>query len=122
MQIAGLTDAFDRGNFVAFVHQGEGETAVDATAVDVDRAGAALSVVAALFGTGEVKALAEGIEQRGTRVEITQRIVFAIDAQRDVVRAGCLGLVLDCGLKGRCGSGQRSGTSENTGSSQTGKK
>ena len=90
VQIAGLTDAFDGGDLVALVHHGEGKAAVDAAAVDVDRAGAALAVVAAFLGAGEVDALAEGVEQRGARVEIAQGVVLAVDAQCDVACAARL--------------------------------
>ena len=49
--------------------QREGEAGVHAPAVNVHRARAALAVVAALLGARQVDGLAQGVEQRGTRVD-----------------------------------------------------
>ena len=54
----------------ALVHHRERQAGVDAAAVDDHRAGAALAVVAALLGAGEVQVLAQRVEQRRARVEL----------------------------------------------------
>ncbi len=93
VQIARLSKAFDGGDLVAFVHHGKRKAAVHAAAVDVNRAGAALSVIAAFLGAGKVKALAQSVEQSRARVEIAQGVVLAIDAQRDVAGTAAFGLI-----------------------------
>ena len=55
---------------VALVHHGEREARVDPPAVDEHGARAALAVVAALLGAGQVEVLAQRIEQRGAQVEL----------------------------------------------------
>ena len=55
VQVAGLADAFNGGDLVVRVHDGEGEAGVDAAAIDVDGACSALAVVAALLGAGKVR-------------------------------------------------------------------
>ena len=55
---------------VALVHHRERQAGVDPPAVDDHRAGAALAVVAALLGAGEMQMLAQRVEQRGARVEL----------------------------------------------------
>ena len=119
VQITGLADAFDGGDLIALVHQGERKAAVYAAAVDVNRAGAALPVIAAFLGAGEVNALAQGVEQSGARVEVAQGVVLAIDAQRDVGGAGGFGLFLDRRLDDRSGRGQWSSSGQNACGSQT---
>ena len=121
VQVTGLADAFDGRDLVALVHHREREAAVHAAAIDVDRAGAALPVIAALLGAGEMNALAQGVEQGGARVEVAQSVVFAIDAQRDVAGAGGFGLILDGWLDDWSGRRQRSGSGENACGSQPGK-
>ncbi len=54
---------------VALVHHRERQARIDAPAVDDHRAGAALAVVAALLGAGEMQMLAQRVEQRGARIE-----------------------------------------------------
>ena len=58
VKISRLTDAFDGGDFIAFVHGGKAETGIHAAAVDVDSASAALSVVAAFLRAGEIEIFA----------------------------------------------------------------
>ena len=62
---------------------GEGEAGVDAAAVEEHGAGAALAVVAALFGAGEVEVLAQGVEQGGAGVE-RELVRFAVDLEGEV--------------------------------------
>ena len=66
----------------AFVHHRERQARVDAAAVDDHRAGAALALVAALLGAGQVQVLAQRVEQGGARVEL-QRARRAVHLERD---------------------------------------
>ena len=110
MQVSGLPNAFDRRDFVALVHHREREAAVHAPAVHMDGAGAALPVIAAFLGAGQMDPLAQRVEQRGARVEAAQRVVLAIDAEGHSrwFPTSQRGLV---GLRGnhRGGRGQRCG-------------
>ena len=53
----------------ALVHERKTQTRVDALAVHVDRAGAALPVIAPLLRAGQVHRLAQRVEKRGARVD-----------------------------------------------------
>ena len=90
MQIAVLCQTLDGGDLVAGMHHRERQAAVDALSVDDHRAGAALSLVAALLRTGQPEMLTQRIEQRYARVEI-ESMTPSIDSQ-------CHGLVVH-----RCG-------------------
>ena len=82
VKVVGLADAFDSGYLVHRVHDGEGEAGVHAAAVDVNRAGAALAVVATFLCSRQVEVFPQAIEQRGARVEL-QVVLFAVDAESD---------------------------------------
>jgi hypothetical protein len=69
VEMARLTNAFDGSDLVIGMHDSEGQAGVDATSVDMDGAGAALAVVAALLGAGQDEVLAEAIEEGSARVE-----------------------------------------------------
>jgi hypothetical protein len=45
----------------AVLHDGEGEAGIDPSAVDQNRAGTALTVVATLLGTGQIEVVAQGV-------------------------------------------------------------
>ncbi len=75
-------ESFDGRDARAFVHHRERQARVDATAVDEDRAGAALAAVAALLRTGQADDLAQCVEQRDARLDL-HRHVAAVDVQRD---------------------------------------
>jgi hypothetical protein len=62
MQVAGLAQAFNGGDLVALVHDGQREAGVDAAAVHVDGTGSALAVVTAFLGAGETDGLAQAVE------------------------------------------------------------
>jgi hypothetical protein len=64
------------------VHDGEAEARVHAPAIDVHRAGTALTVVASLLGAGQDNAFAQAVQQSGSRVE-TEAVLVAVDAQRE---------------------------------------
>ena len=53
----------------------------------MDGACATLPVIAALFSAGEMNAFAQRVEQSGTRVEVAQGVVFAVDPQCDIAGA-----------------------------------
>jgi hypothetical protein len=79
----GAGEAFDGGDFLTLCHRDEGEAGQNAAAVDHDRAGAALTMVAAFLGTGEPDMFAQGIEQCGAAVEV-EIVLLAVDGQRHV--------------------------------------
>ena len=62
MQIFRLTNPFDRRDLVAFMHDREAETRIHPPAIDVHRAGTALSVVAAFFRSGQMQMFAQAVE------------------------------------------------------------
>jgi hypothetical protein len=74
--------ALDRGDARALQHDGQGQARIDAAAVDQHRTGAALAVIAALFGARQVEVLAQRIEQRRPSVDI-ERVARLIHRQSD---------------------------------------
>src|ERR1051325_6134151 len=56
--------SLDGDDVVAVMHDGEREAREDAAAVDVDGAGAALAVIAALLGPEELESLPDCVQQR----------------------------------------------------------
>jgi hypothetical protein len=88
MQIIGLSNPFNGGDFIALVHHREREAAVHAAAVHMHRARAALAVITALFCAGKMNPLAQRVEQSGACVEAAQRVVLTIDAERNT-RGSC---------------------------------
>jgi hypothetical protein len=109
MQLVGRAHAFDGGDLGAVVHDREAQAGIDAAAVDQHRAGAALALVAALLGAGQVQVFAQRVEERGAGVE-RQLARLAIYAQGDLAghrrrRLGRADGALACSL----GPGQRQG-------------
>jgi hypothetical protein len=82
MEVVAFRQAFDGGDVIAGVHHRQRQAAVDALAVDDDRARAALPLVASLLGAGEREPLAKRIKQRGAGVE-RQSFVSAVDPKSD---------------------------------------
>jgi hypothetical protein len=80
MQIVRLADTLDSGDLFAREHHGKGKAGVYPAAIDVNRACAALTVVAALFGAGKVEPFAEKIEQRYAGFQAGEVVLFAIAA------------------------------------------
>jgi hypothetical protein len=78
MQCAVFCKAFDGGDFRAVLHDRQRQAGIDAAAVDQNRAGAALPMVAALFGAGQTEMVAQRIEQGGPRsdFELFSRAVY----------------------------------------------
>src|SRR5205823_4295259 len=83
MQLAVLGEPLDRDDVRAVVRDRECETGVRAPAVEQDRAGAALAVVAALLRSRQPEVLPQQVEQRDARVE-HQRVLRAVDPNRDL--------------------------------------
>ena len=82
-----LGQALD-GRDLAPLHEGgEREARFHALAVHQHRAGAALAEAAAFLRAGEMQVLAQGVEQRGARIE-RQPMLGSVDAQHDVERSG----------------------------------
>ena len=81
VKVIGLTDSFDGGDLVVRVHDGEGETGVDAASINVDGARSALPVIAALLGTRRNKVLSEAVEEGGARIE-PEGVRLAVDLKR----------------------------------------
>jgi hypothetical protein len=80
-------ETFDGGDLVAVVHHGQAQAGVDAPAVDMDRARPALTVVAALLRAGQVKVLAQGVQQGRARIE-PQVMANTVHLQADRHGAG----------------------------------
>ena len=83
MQRATLAQALDRDDVRAIARYGERQAAVDSLAVDQDRAGAALAMVAAFLGAGQVLLLAKQIEQRRPGLD-GEAETLTVDGQRNL--------------------------------------
>ena len=70
VQRLGRAQPLDRRHILAVMHHRQRQAAVDAPAFDDDGAGAALAMVAALLGAGELEMFAQRIEQAGARVQL----------------------------------------------------
>ena len=81
-QLSILFQAFNRDDLVALVHHGERQTGVDPATVHVHGAGATLAVIASFLCAEQLEMLAQGVEERGARVEL-EVDGLAIHAQRD---------------------------------------
>src|SRR5258705_7274015 len=82
VKVVGLANAFDCGDLVHRVHDGEREAGIHAAAVDMYRTGAALSVVATFLCARHVQVFPQAIEQPGARADL-QVVLFAVDAESD---------------------------------------
>ena len=80
MQRVAAREALDGGDLRAVLHHRESEARIDPPAIDQDRAGAALAVVAALLGPGEIEMQAQQVEQRRPRRD-REFVLDAIDVQ-----------------------------------------
>ena len=71
MQCAvGPGETFDGRNLAAFCLGGEREAGKRPPSIDMDGAGAALTLVAALLGSGQLQIFAQRIEQRHARLDV----------------------------------------------------
>jgi hypothetical protein len=75
-----LGQALDGGDVIAIVHRRQAETGIDALAIDQDRAGPALAVIAPLLRAGHLEMLTQEVEQRYSRIDF-QSVEFAVDRQ-----------------------------------------
>src|SRR6266852_862169 len=78
MQLVAMRDALDGEDVRAIVAYRQRQAGIDPPAVHQDRACAALAAVASLLGSGELKALAQEVEQRDARIvqhEVTRLTV-----------------------------------------------
>jgi hypothetical protein len=87
VKFAVLRQAFDGRDALAIVRQGQAQAGIDAHAAGQHRAGAALAVIAAFLGSGEVKTLAKEVEQGDARIE-RQSIPLTVDRDRAIDSAG----------------------------------
>jgi non-ribosomal peptide synthetase component E (peptide arylation enzyme) len=78
--VGGL-QALDRCDRAALDLGRQGETAQDTLAIDVNRTGTALSLIAALLRSGQIGVLAKRVEQRRSYIEL-EVMAFAIDLKR----------------------------------------
>src|SRR5689334_24764704 len=86
MQSVAGREPFDSRYAVSLLHHGEGHARELTPPVDVNRASAALPMVAALLGTGEAGVLAQCVEQRDARLEVECQLA-TVDAERDALSA-----------------------------------
>ncbi len=82
MQRAVLRQPLDGSDVGAVLHDGKGETGIDAAAVQQHRAGAALAVVAAFLGPGQAQMVAQEVEQAGPRRD-RQLALHTVHMERD---------------------------------------
>jgi hypothetical protein len=82
MQRASLGQAFDRRHLRTVFHDRQREARVDPPAIDQHGAGAALAVVATLFGPRKVEIETQCVEQRRPR-RYAQLALYTVDVQRD---------------------------------------
>ena len=80
VQLVAFRETFDSGDFAAVVNHCERETRVDAPAVDEDRAGAALAVIAAFLRAGQIEC-SRSRSSSDMRGSSTQTVVGAVNAQ-----------------------------------------
>ena len=98
VELVALGQAFDRRDLAAFHQGGERQAGLHALAVHQHRAGAALAEAAALLRAGQMQVLAQGVEQRGARIE-RQPMLGSVDAQHDVERSGRCAVALRRGRR-----------------------
>jgi hypothetical protein len=68
MELVASRHPFDRQDLRAVLGDRESKTRIDSSAIDQDRAGAALAAVAPLLRSGQVEAFAQQIEERDARI------------------------------------------------------
>src|SRR5688500_4994290 len=101
MQLARCTETFNGHDLVSVMHQSKAEARVHAPAIHMNRTGSTLTVVTALFGTGEMNNFSEAIEEGRSRIN-AKLMLFSIDAQNQ--RQGtrpfiCAGFIAGLGLR-----------------------
>jgi len=81
--VATLRQPFDGDDLSLLVRDGEGQAAIDASAIEQDGAGTALPMIAALLGAGESEPLAQRIQQRRARID-NKRMFCPVHPQSDL--------------------------------------
>ena len=69
MQVAHAAQPFDGGDVRTLMHDRKGQAGVYPRAIGNDRTRAALAMVAALFRTGKVQMVAQGVQQGSAGVQ-----------------------------------------------------
>jgi hypothetical protein len=69
MQGVGRAQPFDGGNFFALMHDCKAQAGIHPSAIHMNRAGAALPVIAAFFRASKSDRFANAIKQRGPRID-----------------------------------------------------
>lgn len=82
MQLAITANPLDRGDFAAIHFRGECQARGHPEAVDMDGTGAALTMIATLFCSGEIQLLAQDVQKRRARVDC-QMERLAVDGRSD---------------------------------------
>jgi hypothetical protein len=70
VQVLGRAEPLDGGDAITLVHDRKRQASIDPPPVDDHGARAALTVVAAFLGAGELQALAQRVEQSCAGVEL----------------------------------------------------
>src|SRR6266852_1730487 len=83
MQLVAMRDALDGEDVRAIVAYRQRQAGIDPPAVHQDRACAALAAVASLLGSGELKALAQEVEQRDARIVQHEVTRLTVDGESD---------------------------------------
>ncbi len=92
------------GDAVALVLHRDGQAGVDRHAVDQQRAGAALTMVAAFLGAGQLQAITQHVEQHRVGRHV-QGMNLTVDLELDTVLASCrCVIVLDTGASAAAGA------------------
>src|SRR5207237_1095320 len=77
-----LAHALNCRDLFALVHGGEAKTRIHAPTIDVHRARTALTVIASLFGAGQMQMFTQTIEQSGARID-PQIMLLAVHTKCD---------------------------------------
>src|SRR5262249_672396 len=77
-----LRQTLDGRHLRAILHHRKGQAGIDAPSIEQHRAGAALAVITALFGAGEVEVFAQSVEQGGPWREI-ELVCDPVHGERD---------------------------------------
>ena len=87
MECAVPREAFYGRDLGAVFHHREGQAGIDPPAVDKHRAGAALAVITAFLRAGQIKVIAQRVEQRDPGPQLELRLC-SVDGEGDWNRVG----------------------------------
>jgi len=80
VKLAVFLEPFNSRDFISLVHDGERQAGIDAAAVHVNCAGAALAVIASFLSAEQRQVFAQSIEQRDPRLQ-SQAVLAAVDLE-----------------------------------------